>query len=235
MANTLTSEEPIVLQKAILFDLDGTLLDTAPDLVATLNALLCAHHLPPVALKAIRPFISEGVQGLLERGFKLSAKDPLFASLRSEFLDYYAKHLCENTQWFPGMESVLNDLIRQQFPWGIVTNKAKIFTEKLVDHFSLLRQAHCVVSGDSVAHCKPHPEPLLYASWSLHCPPEHCVYVGDARRDIEAAQAAGMTSLVALYGYLPEQDPVGTWNASGLLDTPQALVTWLKQNQWLST
>jgi N-acetyl-D-muramate 6-phosphate phosphatase len=234
MANTSSSAILPTASKAILFDLDGTLLDTAPDLVATLNALLTAHHLSPLAFKAVRPFISEGVQGLLRRGFPFSEKDSRFESLREEFLDYYAKHLCDNTKWFAGIETVLENLITQKLPWGIVTNKAMVFTEKLVDHFPLLRQAHCIVSGDSVTHCKPHPEPLLYACWSLHCLPEHCVYVGDARRDVEAAQAAGMASLVATYGYLPLEDPVGTWNASGLLDTPHSLIDWLKNNQWLA-
>ena len=213
---------------AVLFDLDGTLLDTAPDLAVTLNTLLLAQQLQPLPLSVIRPIISEGVAGLLKLGFNLSEKDPAFPPLRQQFLEYYSQHSCEQTQLFAGVDKLIDHLETNHVAWGIVTNKSIALTMPLIDHFSLLKKAKCIVGGDTLAYSKPHPKPLLHACECIKSTPKHCVYIGDAKRDIEAANAAGMRSLIALYGYVPNKQELKSWNASAEINAPLELIDWLK-------
>lgn len=215
---------------AVLFDLDGTLLDTAPDLAATLNALLRTQHLPPLPLSSIRPLVSAGVAGLLKLGFDINETTPTFPYLRQAFIKYYSQHSTELTQLFPDVDKVINYLEINHIKWGIVTNKLMALTTPLINHFPLLKKAQCIVAGDTLAYSKPHPKPLLYACDSMQCMPKNCVYLGDAKKDIAAANAAGMYSLVALYGYIPLEEQVKSWNASAMIHTPLALIDWLTQS-----
>ncbi len=217
--------------KAVLFDLDGTLLDTAPDLAATLNAILLTQQAKPLPLTSIRPFISEGVAGLLKLGLNITDKNPEFLRLSKQFLNYYSQHSCKQTQLFPGIATLIHYLQKNHLTWGIVTNKSTALTTTLVNHFPLLKKAKCIIAGDTIEYSKPHPKPLLYACECISGIPENCVYIGDAKRDIEAANAAGMRSLVALYGYIPSKKEAATWKASAMLDTPLAIIDWLKQSR----
>ncbi len=209
---------------AVLFDLDGTLADTAPDLGLALNALRVKAGLPELSLESIRPQASNGVRGLLGLGFGIAPEDDAFAALREEFLDIYWANLCNRTRLFDGMAELLDELGKRGIPWGIVTNKPMRFTSPLVDLLGLA--PHVVVGGDTCLHQKPHPEPLLYAAEKLGMLPSSCLYLGDDRRDTQASLAAGMTSIVANYGYLGGGD-VGSWGAQGRIDHPMELLKYL--------
>ncbi|MGH8620835.1 MAG: HAD-IA family hydrolase, partial [Burkholderiales bacterium] len=188
--------------KAILFDLDGTLADTAPDLTFALNRVRGARGLPPLPLAATRPYASQGARGLIGVGFDLHPGDPGYDALRDEFLSAYAENLCRETRLFAGMPELLDRLDARALPWGVVTNKAERFTLPLLDLLELRSRAACVIGGDTTGRIKPHPEPLLAASRAIALAPSACVYVGDDRRDVEAGQAAGMKTAVARWGYL---------------------------------
>ncbi|MBX3670243.1 MAG: phosphoglycolate phosphatase [Rhodocyclaceae bacterium] len=208
---------------AVLFDLDGTLADTAPDLGRCLNAVRAEQGLAPVALAQLRPHTSSGVRGLLRAGMDVRPDHPEYATLAQRFLVHYAAGLCVDTQPYDGMESVLTQIEARGLPWGIVTNKAARFTEPLVVALAWHCRASCVVSGDTTPHAKPHPAPLLHAAQALKVAPEHCVYIGDDLRDIQAARAAGMASIAAAWGYLGETHAIHDWGADCVLDTPAAL------------
>ncbi len=212
---------------AVLFDLDGTLADTGPDMAAALNALLAEEGRGALPYPAIRPQVSHGARGLISLGLGVDATDPSFAGLRSRFLDHYQRNLCRDTKLFDGMESVLSYCEKRNIEWGIVTNKPHYLTEPLVAELGLSARAACVISGDSLSNCKPHPDPLLYACRLIGGAPQRSVYVGDASRDIEAGNSAGMVTLVAAFGYLGDSDQPDTWGADGLVDTPSAIITWL--------
>ncbi|MES2998282.1 MAG: phosphoglycolate phosphatase [Pseudomonadota bacterium] len=222
---------PLILSKpkitAVLFDLDGTLLDTAPDLAATLNALLLAQHFQPLPLTKIRPSISEGVTGLLTLGFNITDENSAFPSLRKQFIEYYSQHICDQTQLFPGIGKLIQYLQKNHLSWGIVTNKSTALTMKLIEHFPLLKKTNCVIGGDTLEYSKPHPKPLLYACECIERTPENCVYIGDSQRDIEAANAAGMHSLIASYGYIPSKKEAASWKASAMVQTPLDIIDWL--------
>ncbi|MEN9449899.1 MAG: phosphoglycolate phosphatase-like protein [Pseudomonadota bacterium] len=217
--------------RGILFDLDGTLLDTATDLTAALNHVLISQQAKLLSVNDVRPAISSGVAGLLNLGLQINIKNPIFPGLRKQFLDYYTQHICVHTHLFPGVETLINYLQEKKWPWGIVTNKSAILTEQLIKKFPLLNKAKCIIAGDTLKYSKPHPQPLLHASKCIACLPEHCVYVGDAKRDIEAANAAGMYSLIALYGYIKDKEDVNTWNASGTISNPLDIIDCLKQSR----
>ncbi|MEO1766142.1 phosphoglycolate phosphatase [Thiobacter aerophilum] len=216
-----------MLVEAVLFDLDGTLADTARDLAFALNEQRRLHGLPPLPFEAIRPVASHGARGLLALGFDLRPDTPEFAAMRSEFLELYGRHLCDQTVLFPGMEETLAALERRGLRWGVVTNKPARFTLPLLHALGLASRAACIVSGDTTANAKPHPEPLLEAARQLVLPSRNCLYVGDAQRDVAAARAAGMPALVARYGYLAAEDEPTAWGALGLIDTPADLLHWL--------
>lgn len=205
---------------ALLFDLDGTLVDTAPDLAHALNVLRQRRGLPPLADAITRPQASHGTQGLLKAGFGIDAEHPEFAPLRLEFLDVYEGCLTRHSPLFPGVGQLLEALEARGLPWGVVTNKPARYTEPLLAHLGLLERAAVVVSGDTTPHPKPHPAPMRHACEHLGRTPEECLYVGDAERDVAAASAVGMATLVALYGYLGEEDRPETWGGLDFIRHP---------------
>jgi phosphoglycolate phosphatase len=211
---------------ALLLDLDGTLLDTAPDMGGALNRLRAEHGREPLPFSTIRPVVSHGAVRLVSLGFP-EASGAAFETLRLRFLEIYAQHLAEGTRLFDGFELVLESLEARGLPWGIVTNKPGWLTDPLLAALGLDRRAACAVSGDTLAERKPHPLPLLHAAGLVGVPPEHCVYVGDAERDIQAGRAAGMTTVVASYGYLSQQDDPLSWEPHGIVATPQELLDWM--------
>ncbi|MGH8672429.1 MAG: HAD family hydrolase [Burkholderiales bacterium] len=213
--------------KAVLFDFDGTLADTAPDLGAALNTLRTQRGLTALDPAAIRPHASHGARGLLKFGFDITQQDPDYVHMRERFLAIYAENLYVHTRLFPQAAELLRALQSRELKWGIVTNKPLRYTHPLIEKLNL-GEAGCVVCGDSVENAKPHPESLLRASELLGVPAPDCVYVGDARRDIEAALAAGMRAVVARYGYLGTEDAPETWQAHGAIDTPLQLLDYLK-------
>jgi phosphoglycolate phosphatase len=213
--------------RAVLFDLDGTFADTAPDLTLALNLQRRKHGLDDLAVEAVRPYASHGTPGLLKAGFGLTLGDPGFPELRLEYLDLYEAHLCERTTLFPGMEAMLAELDRRGLPWGIVTNKPRRYTDPLMDRLGITARAACIVSGDTTANSKPHPEPMLHAARAVGVAPEDCLYVGDAERDVQAALAAGMRVIVALYGYLADTDRPESWQAHGFIHTPVGVLDHL--------
>lgn len=213
--------------KAVLFDLDGTLADTALDLGWALNEQRRLHGLPPLSRAAIREQASHGTRGLLQLGFGLSPEASQFSAMRAEYLALYEKSVCRHTVLFPGIATVLTELEGRSILWGVVTNKPAQFTLPLLEHLGLNHRAACVISGDSTANCKPHPEPLLMACSKISLAPQECLYVGDAQRDVEAAHAAGMKAIIANYGYLSPADQSETWAADGEIDTPEDILKYL--------
>ena len=211
----------------VLFDLDGTLADTAGDLAAALNRVRADHALPALPLATLRPQASHGARGLLAAGFGIGREHADFTSLRDAFLAYYSDALCEQTKLFPEADRVLGEIERRGLRWGIVTNKAARFTVPVVERLALAARAGVVISGDTTPETKPHPAPLLAGAAALGVPPAHCVYVGDAERDIIAGRAAGMHTLFAAYGYVGEDEVPATWNADGTLESLSALLDWL--------
>jgi phosphoglycolate phosphatase len=211
---------------ALLLDLDGTLLDTAPDMGGALNRLRVEHGLAPLPAARIRPVVSHGAMRLVALGFP-EASGAEFERLRLRFLDLYAERLAEGTRLFPGIEPVLASLEAQDTPWGIVTNKPGWLTQPLLEALDLARRAACTVCGDTVAERKPHPLPLLYAAGLIGIAAARCVYVGDAERDIQAGRAAGMTTVVAAYGYLSAEDDPTRWQPDGIVTSPDELLAWV--------
>jgi 2-phosphoglycolate phosphatase len=217
------------LATAALFDLDGTLLDTAPDLTAALNVLLAEEQREALSLPSVRPHVSTGAIAVVHRGFpEIEVGSEGFEALRLRFLDHYRAAVAVHTRLFPGFELVLATLEAHALPWGIITNKAGWLTEPLLDALGLRTRAACVVSGDTLAVRKPHPDQLLLAADRIGVPAADCVYVGDALRDVQAARAAGMVPLGARYGYLNESEQPDSWPVAGWLDEPQDLLPWLR-------
>ena len=213
--------------RTVLFDLDGTLLDTAPDLAAALNAVLTENHRAPLPVEAIRPAVSHGGVAIIRHGFGLHAADPAIEALRQRLLTLYRANISKLTRPFPGMLDVLETLEARGLNWGVVTNKPGWLTEPLLGNLGLLQRAACVVSGDTLAQSKPDPAPMLHACALAGSEPRHCVYLGDALRDVEAGRNAGMFTLVALFGYLGESDRPEAWQADAMLHTPADLLAWL--------
>ena len=216
--------------RTILFDLDGTLLDTAPDLAEALNTVLTENRHDPLPFESIRPVVSHGGMALIQLGFGLERSDPTFEPLRQRLLDVYRDNLSRHTTPFPGIGELLETIEQRDINWGIVTNKPAWLTEPLLKDLNLFDRAICVISGDTLDERKPHPAPMLYACELAGCKPEQCVYIGDARRDIEAGNNAGMHTLTALFGYIQEDDTPGTWEADGMINMPLDLLAWLDDN-----
>jgi phosphoglycolate phosphatase len=214
--------------RAVLFDLDGTLADTAPDLAYVLNLQLRAHGCPELPVDALRPYVSAGARGMLRAGFGLEAGDAAYPILRDEFLDLYERNLLRETRLFPGMAELLDGLEQRAIAWGIVTNKLERFTLPLVAALGLAARAGCVVGGDTTVRAKPFPDPLLEASRRLGVEPGECSYVGDDERDVQASHAAGMTPVVALYGYLGDGKPPREWGADAYIEHPLELLKLLE-------
>ena len=213
--------------RAVLFDLDGTLADTAGDLAAAVNRVRADQGLPPLPLDTLRPHASHGARGLLGAGLGITKDSPTFEPMRDAFLDYYSQALCERTRLFAGADLVLAEIERRQLCWGIVTNKASRFTLPLLERLQLAPRAKAIICGDTTSQPKPHPAPLLAAAAVLSVDAAECVYVGDAERDITAGHAAGMKTLVARYGYLGADDSPEAWPADGWIDSLPALLEWL--------
>lgn len=213
--------------KAILFDFDGTLADTAPDLGHALNRQRTARGLPALPIEQIRSQASAGSRGLLGLGFNIKPGDNDYESMRDEFLDFYTQRLCHDTRLFPGVDELLEHLEKRNLPWGIVTNKPARFAHPLIEMLGLAQRVACVICGDETTNTKPHPEPLLIASNKIAISPAHCIYLGDDIRDVQASLAAGMQPIVARYGYLGNDQPPETWGARHLIDHPKELLNYL--------
>jgi len=211
----------------VLFDLDGTLLDTAPDMVGALNQLRAEERLDSLPIEHARPFVSHGARALVRLGFP-QASGAAFEELRSRFLDIYRARLSHETKAYDGVEPALRYLEATGISWGIVTNKPGWLTQPLLEQLALGERAGVVVSGDTLQQRKPHPAPLLHAAEKLRALPAHCIYVGDAERDVLAAQAAGMRVFVALFGYIPADERPLEWPANGWLESPAVMARWLE-------
>ena len=208
----------------VFFDLDGTLADTAPDLVAATNQLLSARNLPLKPYEQLRPCASAGARGLIGGAFGIDTKHPDFIALRDEFFANYEKALFVHSKLFEGMEHLLNQLESAQLPWGIVTNKSERFTNPLIDLMGLSKRSISTVSGDTTPHSKPHPEPILHAARIANLDPNKSLYVGDDIRDVIAGKAAGMKTVAAAYGYCGCEEPPEAWGADFIIQTPQELL-----------
>lgn len=218
----------LMTARAVLFDLDGTLADTAPDLAAAANKMRDARGLELLPLDVFRPVASAGARGLLGAAFGIGPDDPKFASMRDEFLANYEADLCVETILFPGIGPLLDELTARNVRWGIVTNKVARLTEPLVALLGLAEVASCVVSGDTTPHSKPHPAPLLHAASEIGVSPGHIVYVGDDMRDVKAGKAAGMMTIAAAYGYCGTDSPPETWDADCVVESPDRLAQVLR-------
>ena len=211
---------PPVTVEAVLFDLDGTLADTAPDMAHALNALRSSANLDAVPLAILRALASAGTRGMLWGGFNLRPSDAAYADHASRFLEHYAQRLCVDSVVFPAMVSVLDALEAAAIPWGVVTNKPHRFTVPLLESLGLAHRAACIVSGDSTPNPQPAPDPLLLACNLIASAPQRTLYVGDDLRDIDAGRAAGMPTVAAAWGYLGLDTPVTEWGADWIADTP---------------
>ena len=213
--------------RAVLFDLDGTLIDSAPDLAGTANDMRVARSDAPLAYAELRPMVGTGARGMIGRAFGVSPDDAAFEPLRDEFLALYATRLLRETRVFAAMEPVLLAVEASGLPWGIVTNKAERFTTPVLAGLDLQRRVAVVVAGDTTPHAKPHPEPLLEAARRVGVEPAACVYVGDDLRDVQAGRAAGMRTAIACWGYLGDAAPVHAWGADHVLRIPDEILKLL--------
>lgn len=211
--------------QGVLFDLDGTLADTAPDLGGALNDLLARYDRPPVPHSILRPLASSGARGMVMQGFGVTPSDPYFDELRDEYLECYAARLVRDSVLFPGVENLLAHLDRMGLPWGIVTNKFTRYAEPLIAQMPPLNKTACLVCGDTYDRPKPYPDPLIGAASLLNLPAQHLLYVGDDERDMVAAEAAGMRGVIAGYGYLGNGAPPEEWPAQFTIDHPEALIS----------
>lgn len=215
------------MRKVVLFDLDGTLVDSAPDLAGAANDLRGRHGLPPLPYEVLRPMVGAGARGMVGTAFGKAPGDEGFEPLRDAFLARYQQRLLQLTRVFDEVEPVLGALSTAPLPWGIVTNKAMRYTAPIVAGLPALAPAAVVIAGDTTPHAKPHPAPLLEAARRLGVAPADCVYVGDDLRDVQAGRAAGMATLVAAWGYLGAEPDIHGWEADAVLETPAALLKWL--------
>jgi phosphoglycolate phosphatase len=213
--------------RTVLFDLDGTLADTAGDLGYALNVILTRHGQEALPPARVRPYASNGSAALIELGFGPRSSVPNFEELREALLAVYEQNLTRATKLFDGMDTVLSELDQRGLQWGVVTNKPARFTEPLISQLGLIPRCHCVVSGDQVKRSKPAPDSLLLACKNLGTQPAQCVYVGDAPRDIDAGKAAGMRTIAARYGYIMPGDKPEKWKADVLIDQPEDLLALL--------
>ncbi len=226
-----TSSKPIGAQRTqplagALFDLDGTLLDTAPDMCRITNQLRAEAGLSPMSLAQVRPLVSHGSPAVLRAAFT-SASASEFTALRARFLDLYSARLVVDTCLFAGFDAVLDQLDAHRIPWGVVTNKPRRLTEPLLQQLGLFERAGAVLSGDSLAVAKPDPLPLLTAAERLGIDPAQCLYLGDALRDAQAAQAAGMLAVGAGFGYIGPDDDIHNWPVAGWISEPAELLDWI--------
>jgi phosphoglycolate phosphatase len=216
---------------AVLFDLDGTLADSAGDLTGAVNRVRHERGLPPVAVELVRKHASAGARGMLGAGMGVTPDDPEYPRLRDSFLAHYANGLAETTRLFDGVDALLAMLDARAIRWGIVTNKAMRFTRPVTEALGLAARTVVIVGGDTTPHAKPHPAPLLHAAAQLGVDAARCVYVGDDLRDVQAGNAAGMATIVARYGYIGGDSDPSSWPATGWIDQPADLLAWLPARQ----
>jgi 2-phosphoglycolate phosphatase len=212
---------------AIFFDLDGTLLDTAPDLAFALNTLLEQEGLESISYQDIRTVASNGSPAIINLGFDITAEDSDYPSLQQRFLQLYQDNITRETALFDGMEEVLTALEKANIPWGIITNKPAFLTEPLAKGLNLTHRAACIVSADTTPFSKPHPAPMFYACDIIQHKPENCLYIGDAARDIEAGKNVHMQTVAALYGYIGIDDNPENWQADASINHPRDILQWL--------
>ena len=210
--------------KAVLFDLDGTLADTARDLGAALNRLLAEEGLPPQPYAAVRPIASHGARGLVSLGFGIDREHPRFEEYRLRFLDHYEHSFADETVLFDGVNGLILGLMDKGLTWGIITNKPMRFTDRLVPSLPFVAAPAVTVSGDTVGVPKPDPRPMRYAAERIGIAPEHCLYVGDAERDIAAGRSVGMKTVLANWGYIADSDRPAEWGADIAIDHPLQLL-----------
>lgn len=213
--------------RAVLFDLDGTLIDSAPDLGAAADKMRTDRGLSALPLARYRPMAGAGARGMLAEAFGITPEHPDFSALREEFFLNYESRMTELTTVFDGVPSMVTHLVERRMAWGVVTNKASRFTEPLTRAMPLFATAGAIVSGDTTAHAKPHPAPLLEAAARLNIAPQHCIYVGDDERDIVAGLAAGMGTVAAVYGYLGAANDPLRWGAHAAIKSPLELLKLL--------
>ncbi|HUG24669.1 phosphoglycolate phosphatase [Piscinibacter sp.] len=213
--------------RAVLFDLDGTLIDSAPDLAGAANELRAAHGLSALPYEHFRPMVGSGARGMVGVAFDVGPQHERFAELRDDFLRRYEQRMMLETRIFDAVVPVLDTLDARHHPWGIVTNKAARFTVPLVRSLGLHERAATVIAGDTTPHSKPHPAPLLEAARQMGLEPSECLYVGDDPRDVQAGLAAGMTTVVAAWGYLGIGEPLEAWGARHIIKTPAELLNLL--------
>jgi N-acetyl-D-muramate 6-phosphate phosphatase len=219
---------PFAEARAILFDLDGTLVDSAPDLAAAADTLRVRNGLGSLPLSAYRAHAGSGARGMLKIAFDIGPEDTGFDGYRQAFFQEYEACLTARTRAFDGVEHLVERLLAAQLTWGVVTNKAERFSLPLTSAIPLFKTASAIVSGDTTAHAKPHPAPLLEAARRMAVEPKHCVYVGDDLRDIQAGRAAGMRTVAACYGYLGSGADVASWGADAWVDSPTDLLKLLE-------
>lgn len=214
--------------RTVLFDLDGTLVDSAPDLAGATNEMLAARGLPEVPYERLRPMVGAGARGMIGVAFGVTPMQTAFAPLRDEWFDRYEQRLLRSTYAFDGVEAMLAALVADGLSWGIVTNKSERFALPLTRGLPWAARAAAVIGGDTTPRSKPHPEPLFEAARRAGVPPESCIYVGDDARDIVAGRAAGMLTVAVRWGYLGDGEPIEAWGADVVIDTPAELVEWLQ-------
>ncbi len=215
---------------SVLFDLDGTLIDTAPDLSYALNILRDEYGLPPVDFNKFRKVVSLGGTAMVKTGFDIDTDDPKFQDIRSRFLEIYSNNICTLSRLFEGMDLVLNNLEVRNMNWGIVTNKPGWLTLPLLKKIGLDARVKCVVSGDTLPYTKPHPEPLLHACKVMNSLPGETIYIGDSQRDIEAGKNAGMSTMIAAYGYIEDNASLDEWGANSIIESPLEILDRLDIN-----
>lgn len=214
--------------EAILFDLDGTLVDTAPDLAAALNWLLESNQRPPLPYQTIRAVVSNGADALIQLAFGSNLKTAHQQQLKTALIGHYQQNIARYSKLFDGLEAALQHLENQQIPWGIVTNKPAQLTLSLLNELNLFDRAGCVVCGDQVNNPKPHPESIYLACQQLVVAPHKSIYIGDAERDIRAGRLAGLKTIACAYGYIPVSDDINSWQADQLIDSSAGLFKALK-------
>ncbi len=214
--------------RAVLFDLDGTLADTAPDLVGCVQEVMRERGCPPRPFASLRACASQGAKGVLAAGFGAAlVESPEYPEVLKRCLDLYSTRLTDRSRLFPGMRDTLDELARRSIRWGVVTNKPEYLTRPLLEALGLARECAVTVGGDTAARAKPHPEPMLHALRHLALDAADCVMLGDAPRDIQAATAVGMAGLAAAWGYFPPDEDLNAWGAAAILQSPQDLLRWL--------
>ena len=211
----------------VLFDLDGTLADTAPDLADALNETLKSFGKQPLAFDVIRPVVSHGGIAMIKLGFDIGPEDQSYQSIRQQFLQTYLDNIANKTTLFPGMEMLLTEIENRKLPWGVVTNKPGWLTNPLMEALNLTKRAATIVSGDTVAKAKPHPDPIFFGCKQAGLDPKNCLYVGDAERDIQAGKAAGMRTVAALFGYILDHENPIDWQADIYINNPEELIDYL--------